>query len=252
MRTIAFIVIVLSLNGTDAAAQMVTLTPSVIELKGSMGQSTTQTLTIRNGTSMPLSFDLEAQDVIVSGGKRVFVRAGDLPSSIAATAVFNPTSVTVPPGGARSTQVTLTIPRATEIRAVVAMFRGTTKIAQRKGTATVSLGTLMTFNLSKFHSLSASELAIAGQSQTQNAAFELGVVNDGSEPEMPRGMAVILGSDGAMVAKVPFDPLRLLPGERLSFRTVYPGELKAGVYRIVSTFEFTGQSITRSATLVVQ
>lgn len=252
MRFIPIFVALACLYATDAVAQMVALTPSVIELKGSMGQSTTQTLTIRNGTSMPLSFDLEAQDVIVSGGKRAFVRAGDVASSIAATAVFHPASVTVPPGAARSTQVTLTIPRATEIRAIVALFRGTTKIVQRKGTATVSLGTLMTFNLAKFHSLSASELSVAGQSASQNVAFELGMVNDGSEPEMPRGMAIILAADGAMVGKVPFDPLRLLPGERLSFRTVYPGELKAGVYRVVSTFEFTGQSITRSATLVVQ
>src|SRR4051794_27755716 len=100
---------VLALTAASAQAQRVTLSPSVIELKGSVGQSTTQTLTMANDSAIDLAFDLVAQDVMTSGGKRVFVAAGDLPQSIAATAVFSPSRVVVPAHGSKSVTVTITI-----------------------------------------------------------------------------------------------------------------------------------------------
>ena len=47
-----------------------TVTPAVITLRGAFGQSTTQRLSITNGTSRELTFDVFAQDVVVRTGKR--------------------------------------------------------------------------------------------------------------------------------------------------------------------------------------
>jgi len=59
-------------------------------LRAQPGQSTTQAMTIFNLTPTDFEFDLEAMDVAVREGQRVFVRAGELPGSIARTAVFSP------------------------------------------------------------------------------------------------------------------------------------------------------------------
>lgn len=252
MRTALFVVCVLGVTVGAAQAQKITLSPSVIELKGTFAQSTTQTLTMTNQTAMALSFDMRAQDVITAGGKRVFVAAGDLPRGIAATAVFTPARLTIPAGTSRSVVVTVTVPPGTTSRAIVAVFRGTTTIREGSSAATVSLGTLMTFTLSGQVSAVPSELFVSPQSDTRNAAFEVAVSNSGDEPVMPKGIVVILNAEGAIVGRIRFTDQRLLPGERVVFKAEYPGELRRGRYRVLSTFAFPGESLTRSGSLVVQ
>ena len=252
MRTAALMVCVLGLTVPAAQAQTVSLSPSVVELKGSYGQSTTQNLRMTNLTAVDLSFDMKAQDVATVDGKRVFVTAGDLPHSIAATAVFRPAHVMIPARESRTVVVTVTVPPGTPTRAIIALFKGTTAIAARGGTATMSLGTLMTFTLSEGVSVTPSDLFVVPQSDTRNAAFEVALNNAGDEPVVPKGIAVILDAGGAIVGKTPFAGQRLLPGERVMFKAEYLGELRKGRYRVLSTFEFSGQALTRSAWLVVQ
>src|SRR5689334_1720183 len=91
---------VLAAGGTSVA-QTISLSPSVIQLRAAAGQSTTQRLTIENGTPLPQSFALVAEDVVVRGGAREFVPPGETLGSIAATAVFSLPGVVVPPGGRR-------------------------------------------------------------------------------------------------------------------------------------------------------
>jgi hypothetical protein len=200
---------------------------------------------------LTLSFELQAQDVVVANNKRLYLRAGDVPHSIAATAVFSPATVTVPAGESRSATVTLTVPEATTIRAVIILFKGTTTIGKGRSASTVSLGALMTFSLSNESAVTVSELSVAPQTDAQNAAFEVAFVNDGAEPVSPRGVAVILNGSGAVVGRAGFEPLRVLPGERQTFKTTYPGELAQGLYRVVSTFEFAGKAVTKTAPLLV-
>lgn len=204
-----------------------------------------------NLAAIDLAFDMQAADVVTAGGKRVFVTAGDLPHSIAATAVFSPARVVVPAGQSRSVVVTVTVPPDTTSRAIVALFKGTTDIAGGGPTATVSLGTLMTFTLSEHVEVTPSELVVVPQSNTRNAAFEIAFNNVGVEPVTPKGIAVILNGDGTIAGRVPFSAQRILPGERMTFRSEYPGELRKGSYRVLSTFEFAGQALTRSGSLVV-
>src|ERR1041385_5100351 len=73
----------------------ISLSPAVIMGKGTFGQGLTQTLTLSNNTGADLGFELLAQDMIVKDGKRVYVPAGELPDSIAATAVFSPKKILV-------------------------------------------------------------------------------------------------------------------------------------------------------------
>jgi len=118
-----------------APAPSLTISPGVIMVQAQPGQSTTQDISISNLTPVEFRFDLEAMDVAVRDGKRVFVPAGEMPGSIARTAVFSPPSVVVQPGSSATVQVTVTIPENPAMRAIVAVFRSNTKVQARNGFA---------------------------------------------------------------------------------------------------------------------
>lgn len=236
----------LTLAGGTAAAQSVTLSPAVVPLGGLPGQSTSQRLTLFNSTDQTLSFDVVAKDVVVRNGARTFVPAGDLPSSIAATAVLSSRKITVGPGEERSIQVTLTLPAQLPCRAVIVLFQGTTRIG---GNATVSIGSLLTFDLAGRVSLAPAELRVDPPTASSNAALTLPITNDGNEPAVVRGAAVIVSASGALTGKVRFDTRRLLPLEKTALHADYPGELPSGHYRVIATIETDKQSWTRTAEL---
>ena len=125
------------------------LSPAVAMLRAKPGQSVTQTITIANGLPAELSFTIEVQDVVVRDGKRGFLPAGQVASSIAAAAIASPSLVVAPPGKRVSVNITLTIPPDTRQRAVVAFFKGQL-VAPGQGSVgfSASLGTLITLNLS--------------------------------------------------------------------------------------------------------
>jgi hypothetical protein len=237
---------------SSAAAQSLTLSPSVVQLQGKAGQSVTQTLTITNGTAIDLAFSLEARDVVITNGTRVFVNAGEFASSLAATAVFSSPMITVPAGQSRSARVTLTVPELGANRAVVALFKGTTTIPTGRTTITASLGTLFTFNLSGRVSVAGQSPLVSAQTTTSNAHFEQVFVNDGEEPVVLTGLAVILDGDNGVVAKATFEPRRALPGESITMSAGLTTELGPGLYRVLLTFAFGGQSVTTPATLVAR
>jgi hypothetical protein len=219
-----FAILLASGLAAAAQAQSITLSPAVVPLRGSLGQSISQALTLENSTDQDLTFTLEARDVVIRDGVRVFVTAGELAGSIAATAVFTPREVRIPGRRKGTVRVTLTLPPGTTHRAVVALFRATSPIASGKRHAYLSLGTLFTFTLSDHLSLAATALQATPPSASANARLASTLTNDGAEPIEPRGMAVILASGGAIVGKVPFPAHRLLPGERTTLTAEYAGE----------------------------
>ena len=231
----------------------ISLSPAVVMAKGNFGQGLTQTITLTNQTARDFAFEMVAEDVIIKDGKRIFVAAGETPNSIAASAVFAQKTVLVKPFSSVSVDVRLTLPAQTNLRAVVAMFRGTDKLPTSSGAVgmTASLGSLITFNLTDNVKLQPEPVRVTPASETANMKIAQWISNSGTEPVLPEGAAAVLNSSGALAGKAVFDPQRLLPGERLEFSAEYPGDLPPGNYRALCSFQFEGKTLTSEAAFEV-
>jgi len=161
--------------------------------------------------------------------------------------------VEVKPSSNVSVRVTFTIPQKTNLRAVVAIFKGT-GVAATKGTVgmVASLGTLFIFTLSDGFKVEASPITVTPQANASNTTFEQWLTNTGTEPLMPEGAAAVLTGAGTLVGKTPIPSQRLLPGEKLSFKTSYPTQLDPGHYRVLLSYQYEGRSLTSSEDFVVQ
>ena len=235
------------------APPSISLSPAVIMAKGAFGQGMTQELTLTNQTGRDFAFELVAEDVVIKDGKRVFVPAGETANSIAATAVFSLQTVLVKQFSSATVNVRLTLPAKTDLRAVVAMFRGTDKLPTSTGAVgmTASLGALITFNLTENVKLQPEAVRVNPASDTANMTITQWMANVGTEPVLPEGAAAVLNDKGALVGKTTFAPQRLLPGERLEFTAEYPGQLPPGSYRALCSFQFEGKTLTSEATFKV-
>lgn len=232
-----------------AQTRSLSLSPAVVMTSGQPGQSFTQTLTLHNQTGMTFNFEMVAQDVVVRDGKRVFVGAGEVERSIAATAVFSRRLVQVEPNQRASVDLTVTLPAGTPLRAMVAIFKGTDKITGGSNALgmTASLGTLITFTTSQNFDLRPEAMQVLPQSDSQALTVTQPLVNAGAEPVIAEGVLAILAPSGALVGKVKFPAQRLLPGEQVPFETEYPSLLPAGHYRALASFQFDSKSITNSS-----
>jgi hypothetical protein len=230
----------------------IALSPAIIMVRCKPGQSTTQTLTIMNHTAGEVRFNLATEDVVVRDGKRSYSTAGRISNGIAAGSVVSPASVVVKAGEEASVQVTLTLPPQTGQRAVVTFFRGGV-VSNANGAIGLgaSLGTLITFNVSSDYHVEAGRVEASLQSPTGNIILSEELRNSGSEPVIPKGVIVILNASGRRVAKAPFSPQRLLPGERLIFAATNPAQLAPGHYRTLSSFEFEGKVLTNAGEFTI-
>lgn len=228
----------------SAGAPSISLAPAVVVLHAKFGQSFTQTVTLTNGTPQTLNFDMYAQDVIVKNGKRVFFPAGDLPNSIAASAVFSRRSGSVQPGMDGAVQVILTVPASTDIRAVAVQFRSKHVVARNGVSLNASLGALVTFVLTDNIAVAPGQVRVRPATASANMKVTESLKNTGTEPVVPAGVAAFVDADGQLAAKLPFEPQRLLPGEGLDFSATYGGRLKPGTYRVLCSFQFEGKTIT--------
>jgi hypothetical protein len=229
------------------------VSPAVVMLRGEVGQSTTQTLSFTNGTSKPLSFEMKANDVVVHDGKRLFIEAGTVPGSIAATAAFSPPAFTVAPGYTAHIDVTITIPPHPAVRAIAVMCQGTTKLGNGPLRMTASVGTLLTFALSSdIIAAEASPLVVQPPTASANFAASQQLTNSGTAPVVATGMLAILNANGALVGKQAIPPWRLLPGERTGMHVEYGGDLPSGRYRALVTYDLTDKTATSTAEFTVR
>jgi hypothetical protein len=230
---------------SDVPRASIALSPAIIMVRCKPGQGTTQTLTIVNHTANEVGFRLETEDVVVLDGKRSFSPAGRIANGIAANAVASPASVVVKAGEEASVQVTFTLPPETGQRAVVTFFRGNVVPSVNGAIGlSASLGTLITFNVSSGYAVEAGPVEASLQTPAANVILSEELRNSGSEPVMPKGVVVILNASGKRVAKAPFIPQRLLPGERLIFAATNPAQLPPGHYSTLSSFEFEEKVMT--------
>jgi hypothetical protein len=224
------------------------LSPAVIMLKAQPGASSTHSLTISNLTPSRLKFTLEALDVVIRGGKRVFVPAGEAEGGIARSALFEPRELELNSGGSAEVRITLTVPQEPKVRAVAAIFHGLTAISGN-GTLmfTGSLGTLITYNLSEAKAkVRTATPTVAPQTASSNFMVSEELENDGSEPSIPSGTLAILKDSGALLGRVAAEPHRLLPGEKFNFTFEYPQTLRPGAYRAMMSFKDEGGVQTNS------
>jgi hypothetical protein len=230
----------------------ISLTPAVIMLRAKPGQSTTQTLTVSNQTTAPFSFELKAFDVVVGDGKRSFVPAGETPGGIAQTAIFSPRTLTLKAGESGTVRVIVTVPPEPTVRAIVAMFQGKTLVGTEGGVGvTGSLGTLVTFTLSNHFQVDCLPLGFVDTTAAESLSLSERLTNSGSEPVIPKGTLAIIDSTGGLVGKVPIAPQRLLPGEQLDFKVIYPTTLKPGKYRALLSLKHEGGLLTKSLDFVL-
>jgi hypothetical protein len=228
------------------------LSPAVVTLRGELGQSTTQTLRLVNGTSQDAAFELEAQDVTVRNGHRVNVRAGEIAGSIAATAVFSERALRVPAGQSASVTVTVTLPQGSSQRAVAIIFRGTKQMVSNGVPVFASLGSLLTFTASEAIEVKAETANVQPQTATTNLGVTQRCSNVGTEPVVVRGVIAVLDDRGALVGRSDLAPRRILPSESTELAGEYPGELEPGNYRLLMTYEYEGRSLVSTAEVAIR
>jgi hypothetical protein len=229
------------------------LSPAVIEARGTFGQSLVQTLTLANQTPSDFPFEMIADDVLIKNGKREFVPMGETPHSVAASAVFSETRGVAKANSVHQVEVRITIPPETDVRAVVAIFHGVTNLAGSENAVgiTASLGTLITFQLGETVKVEAEPLKVSPATGASNTSASVWLKNPGNEPIVPEGVAAFLDERGALVGKGKFPAQRLLPGERLEYVAEYPGSLSPGTYRVLCSFRYDQRDFTAEATLNV-
>lgn len=251
-RSLFALVLIHALTAFAGEDGTLSLSPAVVMLRGDHGQSTTQTLTLTNGTSRAFSFDLVAQDVVIVNGKRTFADAGSIAGSIAATAVFSQKHVDVPPGQTVAATITVTLPPGTSQRAVVAMFRGTNQVMSGNVPMTASLGALLTFSVTDSIEMAAAPLDVRTQSASANLGVSQSCRNAGREPLVASGVLAVVNAQGALVGKSALEPRRLLPGESTEIGGEYGGELDPGKYRVFVTYDYEGRTLTQSAEVEIR
>jgi hypothetical protein len=239
--------------GTAAASpSSLVLTPAIIMVRCKPGESTTQVLTIVNNTDQELSFTIATEDVVVRDGKRSFSAAGKIANGIASSVIATPTSVVVKAGEAAAVHVTVTLPAQTPQRAVVTFFRGgVVKSVPGSVALAVSMGALVTFNLSTDYQVAAGPVQASVQTDAANTILSQELYNRGSEPVLPKGVIVILNASGKRMAKASFGTERLLPGERLTVAATNPTQLPPGLYRTFSSFEFERKVVTSAGEFTI-
>jgi hypothetical protein len=239
-------------GGDQAAAQQpavpsLALSPGVIQVKAQPGASSAHVMTLTNLTGAKFRFVLEAFDVVIHEGKRVFIPAGETEGGIARSAVFDPPAIELNPGESGKVKVTLTIPADPKVRAVVAIIHGQTALPGR-GTLMVtgSLGTLITYNLSARIDIRAGAPTISPQTDIANLMVSQQLENHGQEPAIPKGTLAVLKSSGELIGRVPIEPHRLLPGEKFNCEVEYPHSLRPGKYRAMVSIQHEGGVQTSS------
>jgi hypothetical protein len=259
MRTTKITIVLMMLLALASAPMLraddgsLSVSPAVVMLRGEVGQSTTQTLTFTNGTSQSLSFEMKALDDVVRDGKRLFVEAGTLPGSIAATAAFSPKVFTVAPRQTIHIDVTITIPPQPAVRAIAVMCQGTTTLRNGPLRMTASVGTLLTFALSgDVIAAKASPLTVQPPTASANFVASQRLDNSGTEPMVATGMLAIVNATGALVGKQSIPSWRMLPGEKTDVRVEYGGDLPSGRYRALLTYDLTDKTLTSSAEFSVR
>ena len=231
----------------------ITPSPAIIMVKAKPGQIFSQELTLYNNTISELGFSLEAVDVVIRDGKRVFIPAGEIAGSIARNTVFTNSTVFVKPGSSGSSTVTVTLPEAPGTRAIACIFMGKNVMgSQGSLNMTGSVGALVTFTLSDDFHVSSEPIRVVVDQDSPSIVFHQMLKNVGSDPVIPTGVIAITDENGSLVVRLPMPPHRLLPGESHEITAEYPSSLKSGKYRVNFLMENQSEFFSNAAEFSVK
>ena len=249
LRLAAYIAVGL-LAGTEVllpAESTISLSPASASLKGPAGHTYTQPFTIANFTPHAYTFNIRVDDVVIEGGKRKYVPAGQTPGSVAATVSHAQSVVTLEPGQKVAVPVVFVMPSETSVRAVAVFFSGEERNPEAgKPRTRLSLGAVVDFTCSEGIHAELKPLEITPPTETTNALFVQPIANRGAEPFFARGVVALLTVAGKLAGKSEFEKKRLLPGEATSLRAEFPGTLTSGTYRALMTVEYAGRTATQT------
>ncbi len=233
-------------------ASTITIAPASLSLKGSAGKMYTQNFKVANSTDVPYTFKVDIADVVVEDGKRKFVPAGQTPSSLAATVTSLRTEIVLAPGEETSIPVTFIMPFESRIRAVAVFFHGVPKrLGTNQQRILLNLGAVVDFSLTNEVVLDSLPLEVSTQTPTTNTTIRQELTNIGPEPTIVRGAVAFLDQSGKLIGKSAFEQKRILPGERNTVHAELASTLPSGKYRVVSSLEYSGETLTRTADLLI-
>jgi hypothetical protein len=242
-----------TVNGDEDEPAALTLTPAVIMIKAKPGQTISQELTLWNNTGNELEFHMEAQDIVVRDGKRVFLPAGESEGSIARYASFSNEDLLALPRSSVSVRVTLTLPASPVPRAIACIFMGRSRMGSRQSVAmTASLGALFTFSLAGDFQIEKQPLQVLVDPGAGIITFRERLKNTGSDPVVPEGVIAVTNEKGTLIARMPVTSQRLLPGETLEFTAEQVGLPKTGNYKALFLVENQSAFVSNSAEFTVK
>jgi hypothetical protein len=252
-RLLVMLAVLVSVGGALArGANTITIAPASLSLKGASGQMYTQNFKVTNLMDSIYVFRIDVSDVYVEAGRRKFVPAGQSPLSLAALVTASRTEVKLAPGEEAVVPVTFIMPSETRIRAVAVFFRGVPdQLAVGQRRILLNLGAVVDFSLTNEVVLDSLSLGISPQTATTNTTVRQELANVGPEPTIVRGVSAFLDQSGRLLGKAAFGQKRLLPGEHNVLQAEFAGTLPAGKYRVVSSLEYSGETLTRTAELVI-
>lgn len=254
MKRFCILLVVMAAAHLQSAAETgsISVSPAALSLKGAVGATASQTFEISNQTKSPYNVTIDVSDVFVQQGRRVFVPANRSSVTAAAMVILGEKQLTLAPGEHRKVPVTFVMPAESRSRAVAVFFHAVPlTVAEHQPQVRLNLGAVVDYALSNELQLDVRKLTVEPQTNTTNTAVSEELANIGPEPLIARGVIAIISRNGALVGKASFQPRRYLPGEDNDIRAEFPGALPSGAYRVLSTIEFGGQTLTRSTEMVV-
>lgn len=218
---------------TKSAAQL-GLRPASIQLSGKPGQSASVPFRVTNKSADTLTIKAEVFDLIVgANNEQQWVRAGELPGSIAGATTLAPHEARLQPGSTLEFTATFSVPSRTDVRAVMVRFSPVYPTGEMK--MGVALASFVTFTLSEAVELETETPIVHSASASNPLRFEQPLANVGPEPFHVEGALVILDRAGELVGRINAPKGVVLPGRRTRLLFDFPDDLPSGDYRALVT-----------------
>jgi hypothetical protein len=249
MKRSAVLGVILALCWTSPAIAMtISASPVIIQSDLPPGVSAEQTVTISNGASEPLEFEVEPFDLgLDEEGNQARFSGGTLPGSMAGWLTLQPAKFSVPPGGQTTVKVIISVPPdASGGHQAALVFRTRAPLAQPDGRM-VRVGAAIAVKLfaavegKAERRLEVIETQVRPPSTHERATVQLLIRNAGNAFLRASAETAILDENRNLVGRGTALPTSILIQGQSSTLTIdWGGELPDGNYTALTTVLYTG------------